>query len=225
MSDYNLRALLIRSEKVEVELANLREIDAQLVKDHEEQSVVIARLRSDTDLLKSDMSEVHGELRILHPLPYARLHLQKCIEDQIASNDAVNAYITRYTMKVIDCVSSLTLALRELKRELKKAWDAHFAATHLCLPPPTLTKVLHVMAERGFTKEVKWCMNLNKATRTCEMLQKVMREVKGKKGMTQLNCFARNGMTSSANRMLSMKGIDVESRSNLGNTPLINAAS
>ena len=58
MSDYNLRALLIRSEKVEVELANLREIDAQLVKDQDKQSIVIARLRSDTDLLKSDMSEV-----------------------------------------------------------------------------------------------------------------------------------------------------------------------
>ena len=58
MSDYNLRALLIRSEKVEVELANLREIDAQLVKDQEKHSIDIARLRSDTDLLKSDMSEV-----------------------------------------------------------------------------------------------------------------------------------------------------------------------
>ena len=57
-------------------------------------------------------------------------------------------------MKVIDCVSSLTLSLRELKRELKKAWDARFAAAHLCLPSPTLANVLHIMAERGL-KEVK----------------------------------------------------------------------
>ena len=90
MNDY-LRALFIRSEKIVIELARLHEIDAQIVKDHENHGIFIARLRSDTDGLKSDMSEIHRELRILHPLPYARLHLQKCIEDQIASNEAVNA--------------------------------------------------------------------------------------------------------------------------------------
>ena len=48
--------------------------------------------------------------------------------------------------------------------------------------------------------------------------------MKGKDGLTQLNCFANNGMISSLNRMLLMKGIDVESRDVNGNTPLINAA-
>ena len=68
-------------------------------------------------------------------------------------------------------------------------------------------------------------MNLNKATRSCEMLQKVMREVKsGCLEITQLNYFARNGMKSSVNRMLSMKGIEMETRDNYGNTPLINAS-
>jgi hypothetical protein len=127
-------------------------------------------------------------------------------------------------MKVINSDPSLSHQLHELNKELKKSWDARFAADQLCLPQPTLANVLHVMAERGFTKEVKKCMNLNKATRSCEMLQKVMREVKGKNVQTQLNYFAANGMKSSVNRMLSMKGVDVESKDTYGNTPLINAS-
>jgi hypothetical protein len=191
----------------------------------------MAQLKDDNTQLKStvtrlltDLSEVHDDLRILHPLPYARLHFQKCINRQIACNDAVNAFIDRHTLKVINVDTSLTHQLQELKKELKKAWDARFAASHLCDPPPTLANVLHIIAERGFTKEVKWCMNLNKATRSCKMIQKVMREVKGKYEWTQMHYFAAHGMKSSVNRMLSMKGIDVESRDKNQNTPLTNAS-
>jgi len=136
----------------------------------------------------------------------------------------VNAFISLHTLPVISSSPSLTLKLHELNRELKKAWDARFAAAFLCEPPPTLDKVLWIVAKNGHTKEVMKCMNMNQSTRSCEMLQKVMREVKGKKGSTQLNYFAWNGMISSVIRMLLMKGIDVESRDNNGNTPLRNAA-
>jgi ankyrin repeat protein len=136
----------------------------------------------------------------------------------------VNAFISRHTLSVINSTPTLTLQLHELKRELKKAWDARFSAAFLCEPLPTFDKVLWIVAKNGHTKEVKRCMNLNQSTRSCEMLQKVMREVKGKDGMTQLNYFAWKGMKSSVNRMLLMKGIDVESRDVDGNTPLINTA-
>jgi len=56
------------------------------------------------------------------------------------------------------------------------------------------------------------------------MIQKVMREVKGKYEWTQMHYFAAHGMKSSVNRMLSMKGIDVESRDKNQNTPLTNAS-
>jgi hypothetical protein len=192
---------------------------------------VVARHESDNAQLKlynarllTDLSEVHTDLRILHPLPYARLHLQKCIDHQILCNDAVNAFISLHTLPVIYSSPPLTLQLQELNRELKKAWNARFAAAFLCEPPPTLDKVLWIVAKNGYTNEVKRCMNLNQATRSCKMLQKVMREVKGKRGLTQLNYFAWKGMISSVNRMLLMKGIDVESRNDNGRTPLINVA-
>ena len=136
----------------------------------------------------------------------------------------MNAFISLHTLPVINSTPYLTLQLQELNQELKKAWDARFAAAYLCEPSPTLDKVLWIVAKNGHTKEVMRCMNLNQSTRSCKMLQEVMREVKGKYGRTQLSCFAWNGMISSVNRMLSMKGIDVESRNVYGDTPLINAA-
>jgi len=180
-----------------------------------------ARLHTDLSLIQSSLFEIRGDLETLHPLPYARLKLSHCIKIQEACNDALNAFHIRYSTTSINSDPSLSHQLHELNKELKKAWDARFAAAHLCLSPPTLANVLHVMAERGFTKEVKWCLNLNKATRSCEMLHKVMREVKGRNGRTQLHYFAWKGMKSSVNRMLLMKGIEVESRDIYGNTPLI----
>ena len=165
----------VESEKQRIEIESLRSNMARVESDN-------THLTSTVTRLLTDLSEVHDDLRILHPLPYARLHFQKCINHQLACNDAVNAFIDQHTLKVINVTPSLSSQLQELKRELKKAWDARFAASHLCDPPPTLANVLHIMAERGFTNEVMRCMNLNQATRSCKMLQKVMREVKGKYG-------------------------------------------
>jgi ankyrin repeat protein len=55
-------------------------------------------------------------------------------------------------------------------------------------------------------------MNLSKATRECKNLQKYMREVRNKRGKTQLHYYCEHGMTSSVVRMLEMRSIDVEAR-------------
>ena len=157
------------------------------------------------------MYVVHTDLSILHPLPYARLSLQTCI-DQTACNDAVNVFISRHTLKVINSTPSLTHQLQELKMELKKAWDARFSAAFLCESPPTLERLLWIAAKSGYTKEVAPFMNLSKATRECKNLQRVMREVRNRYGMTQLFYFCWKGMTSSVKRMLEMKSINVEAR-------------
>jgi ankyrin repeat protein len=188
-------------------------------------------LRQDNTLLNStvsrleiDNAEARGDLRILHPLPYARLHLQHCIERQEACNAELNAFHHRYLTDTIISNPVLTLRERELRAALKSAWDARFAAAHLCEPPPTLVNTLWILAKNGYEEEIKKCLNLNKATRTCKQLQALMREVKGNYGLTQLNYFALNGMTESVNRMLLIKGIEIESKDVDGMTPLINSA-
>jgi hypothetical protein len=120
---------------------------------------VVTEVKGVVTEVKGVVTEVQGDLRILHPLPYARLHFQKCIDHQIACNEAVNAFIDQHTLKVINMNSSLSHQLQELKRELKKAWDARFAAAHLCEPPPTLESILWIVAKSGFTREVAPFMN------------------------------------------------------------------
>ena len=124
----------------------------------------------------------------------------------------MNVFISLHTLKVINSTPSLTHQLQELKMELKKAWDARFSAAFLCEPPPTLESILWIAAKSGYTKEVAPFMNLSKATRECKNLQRVMREVMNRYGMTQLFYFCWKGMTSSVKRMLEMKSINVEAR-------------
>jgi predicted nucleotide-binding protein len=195
---------------LQTEVVHLREINS--------------RLQTTITPLLSDISEFRGDLRILHPLPYARLHLQHCIERQEACNAELNAFHHRYLTDTIISNPVLTLRERELRAALKSAWDARFAAAHLCEPPPTLVNTLWIIAKNGYEEEIKKCLNLNKATRTCKQLQALMREVKGKYGLTQLNYFAGMGMIESVNRMLLIKGIEIESKDKNGNTPLMNAA-
>ena len=88
--------------------------------------------------------------------------------------------------------------------ELVAAWkDAYL---------PTLEDILWIVAMNGFTNEVAPFMNLSKATRECNNLQGVMREVKNKKGVTQLWDFCEKGLIASVSRMLEMRNIDVEAR-------------
>jgi hypothetical protein len=215
-----------KMDKKTEEIESLRSNVARVESDNAQLNSTISQLKIDNARLTSDLTEIHDDLRILHPLPYARLHLKKCITHQIACNEAVNAFIDRYTLKVISVNTSLSLQLQELKQELKKAWDARFAAAFLCDPRPTLENVLWIVAKSGFTKEVAPLMNLSKATRECKNLQREMREVKmGRWGKTQLHYYCEHGMTSSVVRMLEMRSIDVEARRGvLGETCLITAA-
>jgi ankyrin repeat protein len=197
---------------LQTEVVHLREINT--------------RLQTTITPLLSDISEFRGDLRILHPLPYARLHLQHCIERQEACNAELNAFHHRYLTDTIISNPVLTLRERELRAALKSAWDARFAAAHLCEPPPTLVNTLWILAKNGYEEEIKKCLNLNKATRTCKQLQAVMREVKENKyELTQLNYFAGMGMIECVKRMLLIKGIEIESKDKYGKTPLMNAAS
>jgi hypothetical protein len=143
----------------------------------------------------------------------------------------VNAFISLHTLPVIYSTPFLTLHLHALNKDLKKAWDARFAAAFLCEPPPTIESILWLVAKSGYTKEVAPFMNLSKVTRECKNLQRYMREVMNwgeyLGGRTQLYYFCSKGMISSVKRMLEMKSIDVEARKGgreNRSTCLINAA-
>ena len=137
---------------MEKEIVSLRSVVARHESDNTQLKSDNTQLNSTVTRLLTDLSEVHTDLRILHPLPYARLSLQKCINHQIACNDAVNAFISLHTLKVINSSPSLTLQLQELKIDLKNAWDARFSAAFLCQPPPTLKSLLWIVAKSGYTK-------------------------------------------------------------------------
>jgi ankyrin repeat protein len=53
-------------------------------------------------------------------------------------------------------------------------------------------------------------MNVSKATRECKNLPRVMREVRDKKGRTQLYYYCVHGMKSSVMRILEMRSIEVD---------------
>ena len=69
------------------------------------------------------------------------------------------------------------------------------------------------MAKSGFTNDVFSMLPLlSNTTRKCKNLQLEKREVRNKRGRTQLLYYCEMGMTSSVVRMLAMRGIDVEAR-------------
>jgi len=182
-------------------------------------------LLSDNIKLRSDISILQGDLRTLHPLPYARLHLKNCTVHQAACNSAIKSFTTLHSLSSINSNPILTLQFNELKKAIKASNTAFLSAACLCKPPPTLATVLWILAKNGNTDEVKRCMNLNRATRNCPLLQIAMAEVKSQKvGMTQLNYFSWKGKTASVKRMLMIKDIDLESSDSCGFTPLLSAS-
>jgi len=92
-----------------------------------------------------------------------------------------------------------------------KAWNDRFAAWRAA-NPPTIEDVLWIVAKNGYSDLIAKLINLSKFTRICQNLQPVMREVRNKRGFTQLHYHCENGMTSSVVRMLEMKSIDVEGK-------------
>jgi len=104
---------------------------------------------------------------------------------------------------------------KELRDVLLASFDDRFpsnASSSTSNPTATMESVLGIVAQNGYTQLVAPLVNLSKKTRNCVILQPAMREVKDERGETQLHYFSRMGLTSSVERMLSMKGIDVESK-------------
>jgi len=138
-------------------------------------------------------------------------HYDHCVLIEKAATLALNQFQQRYTPVMITNDSLLQAEETRLKAAKTKAWNDRFAAENAAYPP-TLESLLWIVAKSGFTKEVAPFMNLSKATRECKNLQRVMREVRDKRGLTQLFFFCWKGMTSSVIRMLEMRSIDVEAR-------------
>jgi hypothetical protein len=82
------------------------------------------------------------------------------------------------------------------------------------------------MAKAGHTQLVAPLMNLSKVTRNCIHLQPIMMNVTlGRYGRTQLHHCAKNGFTTSVNRLLSIRNINVNMKDDMfGATALHNAA-
>jgi hypothetical protein len=138
-------------------------------------------------------------------------HYDQCVLIEIAATLALNQFQKRYTPVMIANDPLLQAEETRLTEAKTKAWNDRFAAESAAYPP-TLESLLWIVAKSGFTKEVAPFMNLSKATRECKNLQRVMREVRDKRGRTQLYYFCEKGKTSSVMRMLEMKSIDVDAR-------------
>jgi len=154
-------------------------------------------------------------------------HYDRCVLIEIAATLALNQFQEKYTRAMINRSTLLQEEEDRLIEAKTKAWNDRFAAESDAYPP-TLESILWIVAKSGFTEEVAPLMNLSKATRECKNLQRYMREVRNRRGKTQLYYFCENGMTSSVVRMLKMKSIDVEGRfrgREDGKTCLMTAAS
>jgi hypothetical protein len=138
-------------------------------------------------------------------------HFNHCVRIELAATSALNQFRERYSYATIHNDPLLQEEESRLVKAKTKAWNDRFAAEGAAYPP-TLERVLGSVAMAGYTEEVAPLMNLTKETRICKLLQPVMREVRNKKGKTQLWYFSRKGMTASVVRMLGMKSIDVEGR-------------
>jgi hypothetical protein len=151
-------------------------------------------------------------------------HLQLCIarRDQ-CEIDLIN-FRRKYSETVINANPILHSRYILLINARKEAWEAYFKA-YDALYPKTIEDILWIMAKAGHTKLVAPLMNLSKVTRTCIHLQPIMMNVKNRRGRTQLHFCAENGFTSSVKRLLSIRNINVNVKSDMsGATPLHYAA-
>ena len=151
-------------------------------------------------------------------------HLKLCItrRDQ-CEIDLIN-FRKRYSETVINADPILHSRHILLINARKEAWEAYFKA-YDALYPKTLEDILWIMAKAGHTQLVAPLMNLSKVTRNCIHLQPLMMNVKlGESGETQLHHCARNGLTTSVKRLLSIRNITVNVKNVHGSTPLHDAA-
>jgi hypothetical protein len=160
-----------------------------------------------------------------HSHEAAITHLALCVahRDQ-CELDLKNFLLEHPNERVINAnpvLRSRHLLLITAKNE---AWEAYFKA-HKAANPKTIEDILWIMAKAGHTQLVAPLMNLSKVTRNCIHLQPIMMNVKmGDTGETQLHHCARNGLTTSVKRLLSIRNINVNLKDISGDTPLHDAA-
>jgi hypothetical protein len=129
----------------------------------------------------------------------------------IAATLALNQFQQRYTPVMIANDRYLQSEETRLISAKTKAWNDRFAAESAAYPP-SLESILCIVAKSGYTREVAPFLNLSKATIECENLQRYMRDVRNKWGVTQPCYVCFRGMTTSVMRMLEMRSIDVEAK-------------
>jgi len=142
-------------------------------------------------------------------------YYDRCVIIEIAATLVLNQFQAKYTRVMINRSTLLQEEEDRLIAAKTKAWNDRFAAESDAYPP-TIEDVLWIVAKNGYTDLVAKLINLSKFTRMCQNLQPVMREVRNKRGMTQLHYFCMKGMIESVMRMLEMRSIDVEARDNRG---------
>jgi hypothetical protein len=148
-------------------------------------------------------------------------HLQLCIARRDQCEIDLITFRRQYSETVINADPILHSRHIELITARKEAWEAYFKA-YDALYPKTIEDILWIMAKAGHTQLVAPLMNLSKVTRNCIHLQPIMMNVKlGRRGRTQLHHCAKNGLTTSVKRLLSIRNINVNMKDDWrGYTPL-----
>jgi hypothetical protein len=147
-------------------------------------------------------------------------HLQLCIARRDQCEIDLITFRRKYSETVINADPILHSRHIELIIARKEAWEAYFKA-YDDLYPKTIEDILWIMAKAGHTQLVAPLMNLTKVTRNCIHLQPLMMNVTlGRYGRTQLHHCAKNYLTTSVKRLLSIRNINVNLKDVHGWTPL-----
>ena len=149
-------------------------------------------------------------------------HLAFCVTHRDQCELDLKTFLLEYpNERVINSDPILHSRHIELITAKNEAWEAYFKA-HKAANPKTIEDILWIMAKAGHTQLVAPLMNLSKVTRNCIHLQPIMMNVKlGRYGQTQLHHCAKNGLTTSVKRLLSIRNINMNVKDDWnGETPL-----
>jgi hypothetical protein len=212
------------AKKLKNDNISLQKDVTDLRKDNKSLHRDVTDLRKDNLLLKDINSNLQSRVTSLEKSRHeaALIHLSFCITDRDRRELDLKNFRNQYPNEsVINADPILNARLLELITAKTEAWYAYFRA-YDAAHPKTLEDVLWVVAKAGFVKEVAPLMNISKVTRNCIHLQPIMMNVKlGRYGRTQLHFCARNGLTSSVKRLLSIRNINVNVKDDWnGSTPL-----
>ena len=151
----------------------------------------------------------------------ALAHLAWTVDRRDEAEANLKAFLNLHSMVAIYADPDLRIRYDTLNQIKTDAWKAYFLAKNAACPK-TIEDLLWILASAGFTHEVKPFMNLSQATRNCDYLKAIMKNVKGWGALeeTQLHCCIRLGSIASVERLLLIKNIDVTIKDVNGVTPL-----